>query len=91
MVGVGDGPWDTMHTLYKGTEARCFDNFTFVNYTELQQQAAGLAQDAFATRFAEEVLHKVPSQLEVHAVAVVSVLPEKRHLPVEHRRLCWWY
>ena len=65
MVGVGDGPWDAMRTLHEGTDARSFDNFCFVNYSQLQQQATGLPQASIDTQFAEEVLQDVPSHLKV--------------------------
>lgn len=76
VVGVGDGPWDTMNTLYEGTDARRFDNFTFVNYSEIQQQASGMPAGAFDPRFADEVLHKVPKQLQVGT----CVCNHQRHL-----------
>lgn len=64
-MGVGDGPWDAMHTLHEGTDSRNFDNFRFVNYSQLQQQAGRVPQAVFDARFAEEVLQDVPTQLQV--------------------------
>ena len=53
-VGVGDGPWDEMHTfdthLPLATPAkpdgRLFDNFRFVEYNQVSRQSAERGEDA---------------------------------------------
>ncbi|KAF5837566.1 Copine-domain-containing protein [Dunaliella salina] len=61
MVGVGDGPWEVMKDFDDALPARRFDNFQFVNFTELlQQNYTDYAH--MEARFALRALMEVPEQ-----------------------------
>ncbi len=59
VVGVGDGPWDEMKKYDDGLPTRRFDNFQFVNYTEITQNAANADPDI---AFALAALMEIPDQ-----------------------------
>ena len=71
MVGVGDGPFDLMREVDDALPARKFDNFQFVNFTEV---AASTAHAPLAQRealFALRALMEIPEQYRVsHAPAI---------------------
>ncbi|KAF6251956.1 Copine-domain-containing protein [Scenedesmus sp. NREL 46B-D3] len=61
MVGVGDGPWEVMQHFDDALPQRAFDNFQFVNFTEIMARCgadAGRRQAQFALR----ALMEVPEQ-----------------------------
>ncbi|MCO5609668.1 hypothetical protein L7F22_063898 [Adiantum nelumboides] len=60
MVGVGDGPWDVMDHFDDALPARKFDNFQFVNYTELCAEYKDPVERE--TAIAAEVLMEIPDQ-----------------------------
>ncbi len=60
VVGVGDGPWDAMEYMDDQLPARQFDNFQFVNYTEVTAANPGNAEVAFATA----ALMEIPEQYQ---------------------------
>lgn len=60
-VGVGDGPWDVMKEFDDKIPERAFDNFQFVNYTELNQRYQG-DQKKKEAMFALRALMEVPEQ-----------------------------
>jgi E3 ubiquitin-protein ligase RGLG len=64
MVGVGDGPWDMMRDFDDKLKQRKFDNFQFVNFTRLAENAAknGWTREKWEADFAMKALTEVPEQ-----------------------------
>ncbi|XP_019185590.1 PREDICTED: E3 ubiquitin-protein ligase RGLG2-like isoform X1 [Ipomoea nil] len=60
LVGVGDGPWDMMKEFDDNIPAREFDNFQFVNFTEIMSKS--VPQSRKETEFALSALMEIPSQ-----------------------------
>ncbi|KAF3796817.1 E3 ubiquitin-protein ligase [Nymphaea thermarum] len=60
LVGVGDGPWDMMHQFDDNIPARAFDNFQFVNFTEIMSKNIPMSKKE--TEFALAALMEIPSQ-----------------------------
>ncbi|KAM7483131.1 hypothetical protein LguiB_007714 [Lonicera macranthoides] len=60
LVGVGDGPWDMMREFDDNIPARAFDNFQFVNFTEIMSK--NLNRSRKETEFALAALMEIPSQ-----------------------------
>ncbi|XP_047313269.1 E3 ubiquitin-protein ligase RGLG2-like isoform X2 [Impatiens glandulifera] len=60
LVGVGDGPWDMMKEFDDNIPARAFDNFQFVNFTEIMLK--NVNQSRKETEFALSALMETPSQ-----------------------------
>ncbi|VAI78082.1 unnamed protein product [Triticum turgidum subsp. durum] len=60
LVGVGDGPWDMMHKFDDNIPARSFDNFQFVNFTEIMSKS--IAADRKEAEFALSALMEIPTQ-----------------------------
>lgn len=60
LVGVGDGPWDMMKEFDDNIPARDFDNFQFVNFTEIM--AKNVPQSRKETEFALSALMEIPPQ-----------------------------
>ncbi|KAG2269426.1 hypothetical protein Bca52824_063981 [Brassica carinata] len=60
LVGVGDGPWDTMRQFDDNIPARAFDNFQFVNFTEIMWKNVDAGKKE--AEFAVSALMEVPSQ-----------------------------
>ncbi|KAF5837568.1 Copine-domain-containing protein [Dunaliella salina] len=61
MVGVGDGPWEVMRDFDDALPARRFDNFQFVNFTEILQQR-WTDYTHMEARFALRALMEIPEQ-----------------------------
>ncbi|CAN6676238.1 unnamed protein product [Malus baccata var. baccata] len=60
LVGIGDGPWDTMREFDDNIPARAFDNFQFVNFTEIMSKNVNLSRKQ--TEFSLAALMEIPSQ-----------------------------
>ncbi|KAJ9677928.1 hypothetical protein PVL29_022734 [Vitis rotundifolia] len=60
LVGVGDGPWDMMKEFDDNIPARAFDNFQFVNFTEIMSK--NMDRSRKETEFALSALMEIPSQ-----------------------------
>lgn len=60
LVGVGDGPWDMMEEFDDNIPQRAFDNFQFVNFTEIMSRNIPTQQKE--TAFALAALMEIPTQ-----------------------------
>lgn len=60
LVGVGDGPWDMMKEFDDNIPARAFDNFQFVNFTEIMTK--NMDRSRKEAEFALAALMEIPSQ-----------------------------
>ncbi|KAL3512681.1 hypothetical protein ACH5RR_025398 [Cinchona calisaya] len=60
LVGVGDGPWDMMREFDDNIPARVFDNFQFVNFTEIMSKNVDRSRKE--AEFALSALMEIPSQ-----------------------------
>ncbi|KAH7681586.1 E3 ubiquitin-protein ligase RGLG protein [Dioscorea alata] len=60
LVGVGDGPWDMMKEFDDNIPARSFDNFQFVNFTQIMSK--NVPQTRKETEFALAALMEIPLQ-----------------------------
>ncbi|XWS10470.1 hypothetical protein CRYUN_Cryun39dG0082500 [Craigia yunnanensis] len=70
LVGVGDGPWEDMKKLDDKLPTRDFDNFQFVNFTEIMSKNTAPAQKK--TAFALAALMEIP--LQYKAVMELGIL-----------------
>ncbi|KAF8031550.1 hypothetical protein BT93_D0690 [Corymbia citriodora subsp. variegata] len=60
LVGVGDGPWDMMHKFDDNIPYRDFDNFQFVNFTDIMSKYMPASKKE--AEFALAALMEIPTQ-----------------------------
>ncbi|KAG4189584.1 hypothetical protein ERO13_A08G231500v2 [Gossypium hirsutum] len=70
LVGVGDGPWEDMKKFDDKIPARDFDNFQFVNFTEIMSK--NTSPDEKEAAFALAALMEIPFQYK--AVMELGIL-----------------
>uniref|UniRef100_A0A0D9VAK7 RING-type domain-containing protein n=1 Tax=Leersia perrieri TaxID=77586 RepID=A0A0D9VAK7_9ORYZ len=73
MVGVGDGPWDAMQHFDDCIPDRAFDNFQFVNFTDIMSTSKDMPKKEAA--FALAALMEIPSQYK----ATQGLRPPEKH------------
>ncbi|XP_024363471.1 E3 ubiquitin-protein ligase RGLG3 isoform X2 [Physcomitrium patens] len=74
LVGVGDGPFEMMKQFDDNLPNRVFDNFQFVNFTEIMQR--WLPQQQKEAKFALAALMEIP--LQYKATVELGLLGVKR-------------
>ncbi|KAJ3708639.1 hypothetical protein LUZ61_012344 [Rhynchospora tenuis] len=74
LVGVGDGPWEMMKQFDDNIPNRNFDNFQFVNFTEIMSKS--LPQSRKEAVFALAALMEVP--LQYKATIELGLLGRRR-------------
>ncbi|EYU22544.1 hypothetical protein ABFS82_05G021300 [Erythranthe guttata] len=73
VVGVGDGPWEMMQEFDDNLPARAFDNFQFVNFTDIMSKNVEYSRKEAA--FALSALMEIPSQYQ--ATLELSILGQQ--------------
>ncbi|CAN8240405.1 unnamed protein product [Cochlearia groenlandica] len=79
LIGVGDGPWEDMRKFDDKIPKREFDNFQFVNFTEIMKRDS--PENAKETAFALAALMEIPFQyqaaIELHLLGKTTGLAKK--------------
>jgi E3 ubiquitin-protein ligase RGLG len=73
MVGIGDGPWDSMQHFDDCIPERAFDNFQFVNFTDIMKSQTEMSKKEAA--FALAALMEIPLQYR----ATRKLYPPEQH------------
>ncbi|KAL2495517.1 E3 ubiquitin-protein ligase [Forsythia ovata] len=79
LVGVGDGPWQTLQEFDDNIPARDFDNIQFVNFTEIMMREVPLFQKE--AEFALAALMEIP--LQYRATLELQLLGNRRGIPAK--------
>ncbi|KAK3006074.1 hypothetical protein RJ639_016306, partial [Escallonia herrerae] len=79
LVGVGDGPWDMMREFDDNIPTRAFDNFQFVNFTEIMSKNVDRSRKEAA--FALSALMEIPAQYK--ATLELNLLGASRGKAIE--------
>ncbi|WOL19437.1 E3 ubiquitin-protein ligase [Canna indica] len=77
LVGVGDGPWDMMKKFDDNIPSRAFDNFQFVNFSEIMSRK--ISKSKKEAEFALAALMEIPSQYK--ATLDLQLLGQRRGVP----------
>uniref|UniRef100_A0ACD5ZMN6 Uncharacterized protein n=1 Tax=Avena sativa TaxID=4498 RepID=A0ACD5ZMN6_AVESA len=77
LVGVGDGPWDMMRQFDDNIPSRAFDNFQFVNFTEIMSRPIPTSKKE--AEFALSALMEIPAQFK--ATMNLQLLGKRRGFP----------
>ncbi|XP_039016846.1 E3 ubiquitin-protein ligase RGLG3-like [Hibiscus syriacus] len=80
LVGVGDGPWDSMQQFDDNIPHRAFDNFQFVNFTKIMTENTQTSKKE--TAFALAALMEIPYQYR----ATLNIRFDNRELECGHER-----
>ncbi|KAL9275458.1 E3 ubiquitin-protein ligase RGLG2-like protein [Drosera capensis] len=83
LVGVGDGPWDMMKEFDDNIPARDFDNFQFVNFTQIMSKNTSASRRE--AEFALTALMEIPSQFR--ATMELQLLGRQRGVSPERYAL----
>jgi len=84
LVGVGDGPWDAMQQFDDNIPKRAFDNFQFVNFTNIMAKNIALSEKeaAFALAALMEIPFQYKATQELHLLGrCAGKAPEVLPLP----------